>query len=77
MRLLDEGVKATSAGQGKTWRTSWEAMLRKGAKWADRQGVQDPLFALPPINLGIQWLAEAARGTRFHARAAVSAETTQ
>ena len=44
-------------------------MLRKGAKWADRQGLQDFLFALPPINLGIQLLAEATRGWDAFSRA--------
>lgn len=34
------------------------------------------LSALPPINLGVHLLAEAARGTRFHARAAASVATT-
>ena len=40
MRLLDEGGEATSEGRG-TWRTSWEAMLRRGTKWADRQACRD------------------------------------
>ena len=38
-------------------------------------GVQRLLLALPPISLGVHLLAEAARRTRFHARAAASAET--
>jgi hypothetical protein len=65
MRVLEEGGRdAPSEGRG----TSREAMLRKG----DETGRRACSIFFCQHSLGFNLLAEAARATRFRARAAAS-----